>query len=216
MYSQSTALPYSQSLASQRNKLAFDSRFIRRNKFISKRRYILYKQPITKRKFGKSIIAKLAYVASAEITSVVDWVNVYGLVSLMQSSGDWANFRDSYALFNILNVTVKVYPIIYTYTAGITRVAGLCYDIKDNTAIASIGSIADHSQHLLMNFMSPVPVQVFTCKAKSLGSVPQSTGVNTETWGWIKAYGDKDDFGNNNITIAKLEFIITVAFSQEQ
>lgn len=202
----------------QRNKLAYKDRYLRRSRYISKKRAsAMFKVPtISKRKYGKSIVAKLAYYASADITTVVDWNGVYGLVSVMQASPDWANFRDSYALFNILNVTVKVYPNLLAYSSGVTRVAGICYDVKDSAAISTVQAICDHNQHMLINFMGCETQRVFTCKAKAVGNVPQSTGISTETWGYIKAYGSKNDLGNANITIAKLEFIITVSFSQEQ
>lgn len=195
--------------------LAFRMSNYRRKKYIQKLR--LKVPTIKKALYGKSIVAKLSSVTDANITNIFDWTTVYGLVSLMTSSADWANFRDSYALFNILHVTVKVFPQAFATTAGTNRMASLCYDTKDSNPLGSLASVADHNQHILMNFgANGADHYVFKASAKPTGYVPQKTSVTDENFGWIKAFADNIDFGAVSISIAKLEFNITVAFSQEQ
>ena len=172
---------------------------------------------IKKANYGKSIVAKLYQVTDGEVTTLANWDTVYGLVSLMQASNDWANFRDSYALFNILNVTVKIFSQAWYQDPGINRMAAIAYDVKDNVALASLKSAADHTQHKLMNFgENSLPVNIFSVKAKPTGFVPQKTSDNTENFGFIKAFADKDDFDSQGYSICKLEFCITVCFSSEQ
>jgi len=198
-------------------QLAYKDRAIRRSKYIMKNR--LYRQPqITKRKYGKSITAKLKFYTSGNINSVTDYAQAYGLVALMQSSNDWANYRDSYALFNILNVTVKIFTNPPDYTLGVTRVAGWCYDVKDSAALTNVNQVSDHAQHILVNFMGSPTEYVFSAKTKAIGAVPQSTGVSTETWGWIKGFAESGDFTtlSSDRTFCTIQFIITVSFSQEQ
>lgn len=194
-------------------KLAARSRHIRRSKYISKRR----ENPISKRIYGKSLVAKLVRVTTGNISALTDWDTVYGLKNVLASSPDWTFYRDSYAMFNILNCTLKIYPQAFAFAQGIDRVAGVCYDMKDNAALSSLQSVADHLQHTIMNFSTTgAPCYVFQFKTKPIGVVPISTASNDENWGWIKAYGDNNDFGNVNASICRLEFIFTVAFSSEQ
>lgn len=191
-------------------------RAIRRSKYISKRRR-QFQPSIKKANYGKSIVAKLYHCVDANVGTLVPWDTVYGLVSLMQASNDWANFRDSYALFNILSITAKVFPQSWYSTEGINRMAGLAYDVKDNTALASLNSVADHVQHKLMNFcVSGYPMQVFKVKAKPTGFVPQKTSDNTENFGYLKSYASNEDFDEADYSIAKIEFCVTVCFSSEQ
>lgn len=210
-------IPKGSSYASRTSAALSDrTRAIRRSKYISKRR-VGFTQTIKQASYGKSIVAKLYQVTDANITAIADWDTVYGLVSLMQASNDWTNFRDSYALFNILNVTVKVLPQAWYSSEGINRVAGLAYDVKDNTALSTLKSVADHTQHKLMNFgATGLPIYIFSAKTKPTGYVPQKTSDNTENFGYIKAYADHDDFDATAWSIAKLEFCITVCFSSEQ
>lgn len=206
--------PGSTFASEQSAKLAYKNRAIRRSKYIAKKRAMY--NPIQKKTFGKSIVTKFTYVTSMNITSISDYSTVYGLVSLMQASADWPNFRDGYALFNILHISVDVYPQKWEYSQGVDRMACICYDLKDSAALNSLNSGADHDQHLLIPFTGAVDRYHFTTKTRSIGAVPQSTGVSTETWGWIKGYADNGDFGNLNISIGKITFTLTVCFSQAQ
>lgn len=206
--------PGSTLASSKAAKLAFNARHIRRSKYIAKRRL---NNPIQRRYFGKSITAKLSYITSGDISGVTDWVSVYGLNATLSASNDWPFYRDTYAMFNILHVTVKVYPQAFATSAGINRIACICYDLKNNVALGSQQSAVDHLQHLVMNFSSNgSPCYVFTTKCKPIGTVPISTSSNAENWGYIKAFADNGDFGAANISICRIQFIFTVAFSSEQ
>lgn len=190
-------------------------RSIRRSNYISKRREL--RNPIQRRYFGKSITAKLAYITSGDISAIADWASVYGINATVSSSNDWPFYRDTYAMFNVLHVTVKIYPQFVGTSVGINRIACICYDLKDNVALGSQQSAVDHLQHLVMNFGSNAPpCYVFQTKVKPIGTIPISTASNAENWGWIKAYADNGDFGTANISICRIEFIFTVAFSSEQ
>lgn len=197
---------------------AFKNRFIRRSKYIAKSRSDALMRPISKRSYGKAITAKLTYVTSGSIGALTDWSNVYGLVSLMQSSPDWNNYKESYALMNLLNITVKILPQPYLFEAGVDHVAAICYDTKDAGAMASLASCCGHLQHKLMNFSINAPNEyIFKTKTRATHSVPQSTANNDESWGYIKVFADNTDFNPPaNKSICKLEFTITVAFSAEQ
>lgn len=189
-------------------------------KYIRKGRYLgrpsVRRSPAISRKiFGKSTVVKMTYCTSGACSAIADWDTVYGLVAVMQASPDWASYRDSYALMNILNCTVHVYPQAFAFATGIDRIAGVCYDTKDNIALASIDSLAQHNQHKIMPFNTLAPAEyIFSARCKATRAVPQSTAVNTETWGYIKAFGDNANF--TNASICKLEFNITVALSAEQ
>lgn len=205
------------SYASRKSAALSDrTRAIRRSKYISKKR-VAFMPTIRKANYGKSIVAKLYNVVDANVGALTPWDTVYGLVSVMQASNDWTNFKDAYALFNIINITVKVFPQAWYSSEGINRVAGLCYDVKDNVAVASYKSIADHAQHKIMNFgMTGLPTYIFSAKAKPTGFVPQKTSDNTENFGFIKAFASNEDFDETAASIAKLEFAVTVCFSSEQ
>jgi len=190
----------------------------KRNKFIRKSRYQRM-APITRTLYGKSIIAKLSSNITGEVTGALDFNAVYSLQTIMSSSADWANFRDAYALYNILHVTVQVYPQSFAYTVGQVKLVGVCYDTKNNNAIGSIGSIHDHNQYLVMNFNTNAPpCFTFRTKAKPLGTVPQSTSSLPDNWGWIKFFGDNADFGPppGTLIICKVVMTITAVFNSQQ
>lgn len=196
-------------------KLRMASSSSYRNKLIERSRSKY--NPIARRYFGKSITAKLSRVTSGNITSVSDWDTVYGLANVLSTSPDWPFYRDSYGMMNILSVTVKLYPQGFASQAGIDRTCGICYDVKDNTPLSSLQAVVDHKQHMLINNgVCGKDHYVFKTKCKPINITPISTGTLQESWGWIKAYADNGDFGSTNISIVKLEFIFTVAFSSEQ
>lgn len=194
-------------------KYSFDSRAIRRSKYIAKSRRRI--PAIVKRSYGKSIVVKLAQVTTADITALTDFDTVYGIYSLISASNDFSNFKNSYALMNCIHVTLKIYPQAWQFSSGIDRVAGFCYSVKDNAVIGSIKSICDHEQHRVCNFASKENCFIFSVPLKATTSMPVSTSSVAENWGYIKGFADNADFGSAGVSIAKLEFIVTVCFSSE-
>lgn len=173
--------------------------------------------PIARRIFGKSIVAKLTRITTGNIGAITDWDTVYGLANVLSTSPDWPYYRDSFGMLNMLHVTVKVYPQCFPFNAGTDRVAGICYDLKDSVALSGLQGVCDHKQHIVMNFGSNgAPSYVFSTQLKPIGVTPISTAALQENWGWIKAYADNNDFGAVSISICRIEFIFTVAFSSEQ
>lgn len=210
IYRQGTGTTYASSKGAQ---LRYKISKYRRERYLQAKR----DNPIARRIFGRSITAKLTKMVNASITAISDWDTVYGLSAILQSSNDWPYYRDSYGMFNILHVTVKVYPQAFPFSSGIDRIAGLCYDLKDNVAAASLQTIADHKQHLVMNFSANgADHYKFATSTKPIGVTPQSTSSANESWGWIKAFGDNADFGAGAYSICRIEFIFSVAFSSEQ
>jgi len=196
------------------SSIAKKNRAIRRSRYIAGSRARI--PPIVKRSYGKSITAKLAWVTSAQTTALLNWTDVYGIYTIMSNANDWSNFKGAYTLMNVLNITVKMYPQAWPYAAGIDRIAGVCYSVKDNVGIGSLGSICDHEQHKLVNLgLAQDPFVVFSARTKALVAMPVSTSNNYENWGYIKGFAATADFGGLAGSIMKLEFSVTVCFSSE-
>lgn len=190
----------------------------KRNKFIRKSRYNKL-APITRTLYGKSIVAKLSHSITGSVSAADDFNTVIALQSVMAASNDWANFQNAYALYNILHITVQIYPQSFVYSANQLKLVGVCYDTKNNAVIGSLGSIYDHNQFLIMNFNdNGLPCYTFRTKAKPLGTVPQSTSLTPDNWGWIKFFAENNDYGPpiNLLTICKVILTVTCVFNSQQ
>ncbi len=193
------------------------SRFIRKSRFNAKRMAMLRQPAIAKRSYGKSTIVKLTRTVSCSVGSATDFNSVYGLVAIAKASNDWANYASSFALFNILSITCKIYPQYQAPTAGIDKVSGFCYDLKDSAAVGSLQSITDHEQYVLVNHYAASSCKFFTLtsKAKATGAVPQSVTSDVENYGYIKGYGDDVVFPPDK-SLCLITFVVTIAFSNNQ
>lgn len=203
---------------SQRTVIADRDRRFRRSKYIRKSRAAKAYVPLISRRFygHGSIVVKLHDVNTMNISSGTSYTAVFGLASLARSSNDWLNYKQSYALFNIINVTCKIQPQCWPYSAGLNRQAGICYDTKDNEDLGDMKSVMDHLSHKVMNFSNGHGEYIFSVRPKATKPVPQSTAVNDESWGYIKNYAKASDFGNTTTSVGNIYYTLTVVFSNQQ
>lgn len=198
---------------SQGAKLSERSRAIRRSRYMEQKRAAMYSQ-ITKVNYGKEITTKLSRWETANGSGVGLLNQVLGLTALVQASNDWGSFANSYSLFNIVGVKITMYCKSAT-TNSFASPLVVCYDPKDNAAIASYGGAFDHLQY---GQMTPLPngknPSKFKFKPKAIGNVPQRVGDNTESWGWIKLFGDSANFVDQ--TAIGLNIRFTVVFTGNQ
>ena len=187
-------------------------RYFRKPKYISKKRTMA---PMLRAVYGRTITVKLARFEN--ITSDAGGATnvVGGLVAKLQASNDWANYAATYSLFNILNVTVQVLPAGYANVLGHTLNAGICYDPKDNVALASYGAISDHLQFKFFTYGNNADMVVyFKFKPKPNGTIPQRVTDGTENFGWVKTYSL--DTEEESGAVYSLCYVFTVVFAASE
>jgi hypothetical protein len=139
------------------------------------------------------------------------------LVSLLQSTNDWASYAGAYSLYNILQVTVHFYPEAHDITVGHDSAIGICYDPKDaTTALASLGAVSDHLQFKMFHGqINALPEVLFRFKPKPNAFVPNPVSSATEVYGAIKGFADDTTFGISN-SIGNMVVTFTVAFTSPE
>lgn len=172
---------------------------------------------ISDARYGRETTVKLSTIKdlSSDATGYVK--NVEGLVALLQTSNDWANYAASFQLFNINKIKIQ-------FLSGATETGpsgqpeldavGLCYSTKDSTALTSLKQVVDHTNFSVVGTCNADTSNkvFFNFRARPKIKPPQSTADNTENFGWIKCFSD--NFTANNF-VAKLVITFTVTFSAE-
>lgn len=173
---------------------------------------------ISKAVYGKESVVKLAYTFNANATAGTGiYSNVQSLVAVLQVSNDWANYAASYQNFNILKVKIQYVPCGQAGSVpNAIRALGICYTVKDNTALTNINQVADHTNYTVwgLNYAPGASKMFFKFNTRPKIRPPQSTADATENFGWVKHYST--DIGNTGANpIGLFVYTFTVAFSGE-
>lgn len=172
---------------------------------------------ISDARYGRETTVKISTIKdlSSDATGYVK--NVEGLVALMQTSNDWANYAASFQLFNINKIKIQLLTgATETGPTGQPELdaVGICYSTKDNTALTSLKQVVDHTNFSIVGTCNADTSNkvFFSVNARPKIKPPQSTADATENFGWFKCFSD--NFTANNF-VAKLVFTFTVTFSAE-
>lgn len=212
----SSVWPGSTYASSKGAQIRYKMSAYKRNKYIAKKR-AAFQPPIQRAIYGKSFTVKLSKYTNATTDGFNVWQTVYPLVNLLQSTNDWASYASSNSLFNILQVTVHVFPQAQGVSQGHDSMGVICYDPKDTAAaLGSYGSGSDHLQFKAFNCgVNSSNELVFSFKPKPGVHVPISTALGTEAYGAVKGYANDTTFGALK-SIFVLIFTFTVAFTSQE
>lgn len=208
----STQIGLSQDMPKMLAKRAFDARYIRRSKYIARKRTMknqLYVQP---RSTGQPV--RLTIVQDILSSALGYSFAVSGLVALLQASNDWNSLKAVYSQYKVNKVHVKIYPGNPTSNgpaAGTLPMAGIAYDNNNNTALSSLNQVSDYQNFVLFEFNSSAPQEItFNFVPRPQTNWPLLTGSSTENMGWLKV-ATTGDAGNTK-TVCKICVIFYVVW----